>query len=55
VVADKLVKDILAGAKGPIWRGSFAQLVRIMTWAFPTRYVDKLVNAERGLEHVTRR
>jgi 1-acylglycerone phosphate reductase len=55
VLADKLVKDILGGAKGPIWHASFAQLVRIMTWAFPTRYVDKLVNAERGLEYVTRR
>jgi 1-acylglycerone phosphate reductase len=55
VLADKLVKDILGGARGPIWHGAFATLVRFITWAFPTWYVDKLVNTERGLEQVKRR
>jgi len=54
VLADKLVKDILSGAKGLIWHGAFASLVRFITWAFPTSYVDKLVNAERGLGQVKR-
>lgn len=55
VLADKLVKDILGGARGPIWHGAMASLVRFITWAFPTWLVDKLVNAERGLDHVQRR
>jgi 1-acylglycerone phosphate reductase len=54
VLADKLVKDILGGARGTIWHGTFAPLVRFATWAFPTWLVDRLVNAERGLEQVKR-
>ncbi|KAF2804124.1 NAD(P)-binding protein [Mytilinidion resinicola] len=54
VLAAKLVKDILGGARGPIWRGALASLVQFITWAFPGWYVDKLVNGERGLEHVKR-
>ena len=54
VLADKLVRDIIGGASGPIWHGAMASLVRFVTWAFPTWYVDKLVNAERGVNQVTR-
>lgn len=54
VLADKLVKEILGGAKGAIWHGALASLVRIMTWVLPTWYVDRLVNAERGLKLVKR-
>lgn len=54
VFADKLINDILTGAKGLVWRGALASLVRYMTWALPTWYVDKLVNAERGLQLVKR-
>lgn len=31
VLANKLVKDILGGARGPIWHGAFAQIVRFTT------------------------
>lgn len=55
VLADKLVRDIVGGASGPVWHGTLAALTRIMTWAFPAWYVDKLVNAERGLKEVKRR
>jgi 1-acylglycerone phosphate reductase len=55
VLADKLVKDIVGGARGPIWHGAFASLVRFMNWASLTWYVDKSVNAERGLGQVERR
>ncbi|TKA62834.1 hypothetical protein B0A55_09161 [Friedmanniomyces simplex] len=55
VLAEKLVEEVLGGAKGQIWHGAFASLVRFMTWAFPTWYVDRLVNAERGLGQVKRR
>ncbi len=52
VLAEKLVKDILGGARGQIWYGAFATLVRFITWAFPTWVVDNLVNSGRGLEQV---
>jgi 1-acylglycerone phosphate reductase len=52
VLADKLVKDIIGGTSGVIWHGALASLVRFMTWAFPTWYVDKLVNGERGVKLV---
>lgn len=55
VLAEQLVKDILGGAKGAIWRGALAVLVRYMTWLFPTSFVDNMVNAERGLKLVERR
>ncbi|KAI1616476.1 hypothetical protein EDD37DRAFT_618259 [Exophiala viscosa] len=55
VLAEKLVKDILGGTRGMIWYGALASTVRIMTWAFPTWVVDRLVNGERGLKGVNRR
>ena len=54
VLAEKLIKDILGGTSGPIWHGAMASLTRFTTSLFPTWYVDKSVNAERGLEHVKR-
>lgn len=54
VLANKLVKDILGGARGIIWQGALASTVRFMTWAFPTWLVDKLVNSARGLDQVKR-
>ncbi|XXG99337.1 hypothetical protein Hte_005674 [Hypoxylon texense] len=54
LLADELVGDVLGGARGPIWHGAFASITRFSTWAFPTWYVDKLVNAERGLDKVRR-
>lgn len=55
VLANKLVKDILGEARGQIWHGALSGLVQPMTFAFLTWYVDKLVNAERGLGQVKRR
>ncbi|KAH8646317.1 hypothetical protein BX600DRAFT_555991 [Xylariales sp. PMI_506] len=52
VLAEKLVKDVLSGNSEAIWHGAFAPLLRFITWAFPTWYVDKLVNADRGLDQV---
>lgn len=52
VLADKLVKDILAGATGTVWRGALSSLVRAMTWILPSWYVDSLVNKERGVDKV---
>ncbi|KAK5122976.1 hypothetical protein LTR85_003542 [Meristemomyces frigidus] len=51
LLANKLVQDILGGAKGPIWRGAYASIVRFGSWAFPT-WINKMINAERGLRQV---
>jgi 1-acylglycerone phosphate reductase len=55
VLAEKLVKEILGGAKGLVWRGALASLVRFITWALPGWLVDRLVNGERGVNLVKRR
>lgn len=54
VLADKLVRDILAGATGTIWRGALSSLVRMMPWVLPSRFVDSLVNKARGVDRVRR-
>ncbi len=52
--AKELVKQILSRTKGPIWHGTFAALVRFVTWACPQWYVDKAANSDRGVELVKR-
>lgn len=52
VLAEKLVRDIVGGARGQIWHGAFAPLVRWANWLSLLWYVDKTVNAERGLGKV---
>jgi 1-acylglycerone phosphate reductase len=54
VLAGKLVKDILGGARGTIWRGANAPLVRWAIWLNATWLVDMLVNSARGLSQVKR-
>ncbi|RHZ49491.1 SDR family oxidoreductase [Aspergillus thermomutatus] len=54
VLAEKLVKDILSGARGVIWHGAFAPLVRWASWLNITWLVDRLVNSARGLSQVKR-
>ena len=52
VLAGKLVKDILGGARGVIWHGAFAPLVRWASWLNITWLVDRLINSARGLNQV---
>ncbi len=54
VLAGKLVKDILGGARGVIWHGAFAPLVRWASWLNITWLVDRLINSARGLSQVKR-
>ncbi|ORX91624.1 hypothetical protein BCR34DRAFT_581399 [Clohesyomyces aquaticus] len=54
VLAGKLVKDILGGARGVIWHGAFASLVRWASWLNITWLVDRLINSARGLSQVKR-
>jgi hypothetical protein len=54
VLANKRVLDILRAAKHPIRHMALALLIQFGTVIFHSWYVDKLVNMERGLDHVNR-
>ncbi|KAF6240115.1 hypothetical protein HO173_001725 [Letharia columbiana] len=54
VLAEKLVKDILGGARGVIWHGAFAPSVRWASWLNVTWLLDRLINSARGLSQVKR-
>ncbi len=53
--AEQMVKDILGGAKGQLWRGVYAGLVRVGSQLFPQWYLDWSCNLGKGLEKVKRR
>ena len=54
VLAEKLVKDVVGGAKGITWHGAFAPTVRYATWLFPAWVMDGMVNGARGIGKVKR-
>lgn len=37
VTANNLVKDVLTGARGQVWRGGIAGTARLASWLLPTR------------------
>jgi len=49
VLAGKLVKDIIAGTRGVIWRGAFAPSVWWASFLNITWLLDRLINSARGL------
>ncbi|KAI1401831.1 putative short-chain dehydrogenase/reductase [Hypoxylon fuscum] len=49
VTAQNLVKDILGGAKGCIWRGGSATEARWLTWLLPSWALEKLTAGSMGL------
>ena len=54
VLAGKLVKDVLGGARGVIWHGAFAPSVRWASWLNVTWLLERLINSARGLSQVKR-
>jgi len=54
VLAGKLVRDVVGGARGVIWHGAFAPLVKWASWLNVTWLVDRLINSQRGLYLVKR-
>ncbi|KAK3293831.1 uncharacterized protein B0H64DRAFT_342907 [Chaetomium fimeti] len=55
VFCEQIIGDILGGAKGQVWRGTFAGLVRFASTWFPQGRIDRNSNKGKGLEHVKRR
>ncbi|PYI24534.1 NAD(P)-binding protein [Aspergillus violaceofuscus CBS 115571] len=48
--AREVVKDILSGASGPVWRGAMAFTVRLISKYMPTRILDRAMKGGTGLD-----
>lgn len=50
VFAEKVVGDVLGGANGPIWRGGYASIVRIVSSWLPVSVSDSMLVKGTGLD-----
>lgn len=48
-VARNLVKDVISGRSGQIWRGGLAGTVCLTLWLLPTRLFEWIVHLKRGV------
>ncbi|CAI7653238.1 unnamed protein product [Penicillium pancosmium] len=48
--AHDVVKDVLAGASGPVWRGAMASMVKFMSKYMPTAVLDRAMKSGTGLD-----
>ncbi|KAA8652909.1 uncharacterized protein ATNIH1004_001818 [Aspergillus tanneri] len=48
--AREVVKDVLAGASGPVWRGAMASIVKFMSNYMPTTVLDRAMSRGTGLD-----
>ncbi|KAF7181113.1 hypothetical protein CNMCM7691_000242 [Aspergillus felis] len=48
--AREVVKDILGGASGPVWRGAMASMVKFMSKYMPTGILDRAMKGGTGLD-----
>ena len=52
--ADKLVKDVLNGKKGRVWRGNVAHVVKWASSHLPTGVFDGLISDGMGLDELVK-
>ncbi|KAF3386449.1 NADPH-dependent 1-acyldihydroxyacetone phosphate reductase [Penicillium rolfsii] len=48
--AREVVKDVLGGATGPVWRGAMASMVKFMSTYMPTSVLDRAMKRGTGLD-----
>ncbi|KAJ5408655.1 hypothetical protein N7509_002538 [Penicillium cosmopolitanum] len=48
--AHDVVKDVLGGASGPVWRGAMASMVKFMSKYMPTAVLDRAMKGGTGLD-----
>ncbi|KAJ5607126.1 hypothetical protein N7537_003745 [Penicillium hordei] len=48
--AREVVKDVLGGATGPVWRGAMASMVKFMSKYMPTSVLDRAMKGGTGLD-----
>jgi len=53
-LATQVVNKVSGDSKGLSWLGAMSTITRCATWAMPTWFMDRMVNAERGIGLVKR-
>ncbi|KAF5857766.1 hypothetical protein ETB97_005297 [Aspergillus alliaceus] len=48
--AREVVKDVLGGASGPVWRGAIASIVKFVSKYMPTTVLDRAMKGGTGLK-----
>jgi hypothetical protein len=49
VTAENLVKDVLSGRNGHVWRGGVAGRAKYASWLMPERLFEWLLHSSRGV------
>lgn len=52
VTAENLVKDVLSGRDGHVWRGGVAGRAKLFHWALPERLFEWFLHSGRGVYQV---
>jgi hypothetical protein len=52
VVARNIVRDVVVGRKGQIWRGGVAGTAKYASWLLPTRLFEWVLHQGRGVYEI---
>lgn len=52
VTAENLVKDVLSGRNGHVWRGGVAGRAKYFHWILPERFFEWFLHSSRGVYEV---
>lgn len=53
VTAENLVRDVLSGRDGHVWRGGVAGRAKYLHWMLPERWFERFLHESRGVYKVT--
>ncbi|KAL9112781.1 MAG: hypothetical protein Q9227_003084 [Pyrenula ochraceoflavens] len=53
ITAENLVKDVLNGRDGHVWRGGVAGRAKYLHWMLPERFFERFLHANRGVYQIT--
>jgi hypothetical protein len=52
VTAENLVRDVLSGRNGHVWRGGVAGRAKYLHWMLPERFFEWFLHSSRGVYQV---
>lgn len=52
VTAESLVRDVLGGRDGHVWRGGVAGRAKYLHWMLPERFFERFLHSSRGVYEV---
>lgn len=52
ITAENLVRDVLSGRDGHVWRGGVAGRAKYASWLMPERLFERLLHSSRGVYKV---